>query len=201
MGADKNTYNYLTDETLLHEIQADATSKTDEITMSSTFLSKINCGNNLCSHRTFIVSGWAKANSAFVAERGEIETEANENQQNNSKSNQNLATSNGWLAESSEQENTLQMSNYISSRRFEIKVVVEYADKTETFSNNFDWRNTNWQFTSVPITLKNKQVVAIKCYIDYSNNTGKILYKDPKRRYGQKLCFNLRVFSIWQTSS
>lgn len=209
LGADKTTYNYLTDETLLHEIQADATSKTDEITMSSTFLSKINSGDNLCSHRTFIVSGWAKANSAFVAERGEIETEANENQQNSSKSSQNLATSNGWLAEGSEQENTLQMSNYISSRRFEIKVVVEYADETETFSNNFDWRNTNWQFTSVPITLKNKQVVAIKCYIDYSNNTGKILYKDPDFREGdfecnlfddeKRLTKSYSGHSIWQT--
>ena len=209
LGADKTTYNYLTDETLLHEIQVDATSKTDEITMSSTFLSKINSGDNLCSHRTFIVSGWAKANSAFVAERGEIETEANENQQNSSKNNQNLTTSNGWLAESSEQENTLQMSNYISSRRFEIKVVVEYADETETFSNNFDWRNTNWQFTSVPITLKNKQVVAIKCYIDYSNNTGKILYKDPDFREGdfecnlfddeKRLTKSYSGHSIWQT--
>ena len=65
MGADKNTYNYLTDETLLHEIQADATSKTDEITMSSTFLSKINSSDNLRSHRTFIVSGWAKANGVL----------------------------------------------------------------------------------------------------------------------------------------
>lgn len=209
LGADKTTYNYLTDETLLHEIQADATSKTDEITMSSTFLSKINSGDNLCSHRTFIVSGWAKANSAFVAERGEIENEANENQQNSSKSNQNLATSNGWFASNSEQENTLQMSNYISSRRFEIKVVVEYADETETFSNNFDWRNTNWQFTSVPITLKNKQVVAIKCYIDYSNNTGKILYKDPDFREGdfecnlfddeKRLTKSYSGHSIWQT--
>lgn len=209
LGADKTTYNYLTDETLLHEIKADATSKTDEITMSSTFLSKINSGDNLCSHRTFIVSGWAKANSAFVAEHGEIETEANENQQNSSKSNQNLTTSNGWLAESSEQENTLQMSNYISSRRFEIKVVVEYADEIETFSNNFDWRNTNWQFTSVPITLKNKQVVAIKCYIDYSNNTGKILYKDPDFREGdfecnlfddeKRLTKSYSGHSIWQT--
>ncbi|MBO5102967.1 MAG: hypothetical protein J6C13_02625, partial [Clostridia bacterium] len=69
-------------------------------------------------------------------------------------------------------------SDEIMSRKFELKVLVAYTDTTsQTFSKNFDWMNTGWQYCAVPIILdKTKTIENITSTIDYSNNTGEICF-------------------------
>ena len=70
-------------------------------------------------------------------------------------------------------------AQYVLNRKFCFKIVVNYADGSlEEFSQNFDWRNTGWQYCSQVVKLKNKQVVAITGIVDYSNNTSEILFSN-----------------------
>ena len=71
-------------------------------------------------------------------------------------------------------------------RKYQLKAVVTGTDETQTqiqrtFSNNYDWMNTNWQMCAVGIDLS--EFVTITSFIitfDYSYNTGIASYLNPK---------------------
>lgn len=119
--------------------------------------------NNIdCSHKTFVLSGWAKANSAPL--------------------NQN--------------------------RKFELHAEITYTDgSSDSFSQSFDSRNTDWQYCALPIILKNKSIANFKGCIDYSNNTGTINFTDLELKQGdfEKIEINNNIkikttgHSKWQT--
>ncbi len=148
----------------IHTILAEKENKTNEMSVSETYLNKINNDNTICSHKTFVVSGWAKADSAYVLEDENYEANPNS---------------------SAEVIITENQKSYLKTRKFEIRVEVEYVDSEKNvFSKSFDWRNTEWQYCSLPLRLKEKQVASIKCHIDYTNNTGTIEYSDLELKEG-----------------
>ncbi len=89
-----------------------------------------------------VLSGFAKANSLFVVNLDNTDNEISD------------------------------FPTYLQNRKFELRAEISYSDGTKaTFSKNFDYKNTDWQFVCVPVTLdKSKVVTEIKCYFDYSNN-------------------------------
>lgn len=144
----------------IHTIPANEPNKCDEMTMSKENIIKLNSSNSTCTHKAFVVSGWAKANSAFIPENRDIN----------------------------------------NSRKFALKVEIEYADgKIKEFSNNFDWRNTDWQYCSTWVKLENKEVKSIKCYIDYSDNTGEIKYTDLEFKEADYELVNYNEFNLPNT--
>ena len=128
------------------ETNADLGQQRDCIVMSGEMLKHINLSYKNCNHKTYMVCGWAKADSAFVL------TDENEND----------------------------FADYIQNRKFELRVETTYHDNTVvSFKQAFDWRNTEWQYCAVPVRIDSTKVVDdIKCYIDYSGNTGKLEYTD-----------------------
>ncbi len=162
-------YSYITCEKF-HTISSDESNKVDEMKMSENFIKKINGSENDCSHRTFIVSGWAKADSAFVFEDAEISS--------------GLQTENDKTSNSvNDVENEYEKLR--KTRRFGISVWVEYADgETKSFYASFDWRNTEWQYLSLPIRLEPKEVKKVKCFANYTNNIGSISYTDFEFKEG-----------------
>lgn len=152
-GVEPYSYSYDNADNNLFEISSTITTKTDEVIMSDNYLAQLNNNINLCSHRTFIVSGWAKANSSFIV---------------------------------NDEDKTY--PSYVTNRKFRIKVVVQYQNESDEFSTNFDWRNTDWQYDSVEVVLRNENIVSIKCYIDYSNNSGNIKYTDLQFKQGDFEC-------------
>jgi len=118
--------------------------------ISKSMIKKINEENG-CGHKVYIANMWAKADSAYVADYDEIDI-----------------------------EDKLQLEKNGQLRGFDLNVVVEYIDgECERFKQNFDWRNTEWQYCSLPVVLKDKQVERIKVNFNYQNNVGNVEYKDP----------------------
>ena len=128
-----------------------------EIPINKSQLQLLNCGT-----RCYILSAWAKADSAFVLS-------ADEKNQNDLDEiiNNNL-------------------TKYRKNRKFELRAVLSIkptnAETTEqendkspinkSFSRSFDWMQTNWQYCELPIVLEeNETVVDGHLYFDYTNNT------------------------------
>lgn len=68
-------------------------------------------------------------------------------------------------------------NEFYKNRKFELRAVVHYEDEENArapVSQSFDWRNTNWQYCTLPIELEKTNVKKITCYFDYSNNTNTI---------------------------
>lgn len=140
---------------------AGQTDKTDLVVMSDAMLARledlrvldetdsIDEIKNYCSHRTFMVSGFAKASSLFV-----VSDDSDDYAEN------------------------------VKARKFAIEVKVTYADgDIDPFEKSFDWTIKNkWQYCSVPVTLKDKEVSKVECRIDYSNNNGDVEYSDLQFR-------------------
>lgn len=115
-----------------------------------------------------ILSGWAKADSAWVDRRCTSYNLDINNQQINTDYFHNLITSDNDL--------------YRINRRFEIKAKLTYEHKISENSNeeyeeelycSFDWMNTNWQYCAFPITIKEEPdyiLKSIEVYFDYINN-------------------------------
>ena len=128
------------------EANADLKQQIDCIPMSENMLKHINLSYKNCNHKTYMVCGWAKADSAFVI------TDENQND----------------------------FADYIKNRKFKLRVEITYHDDTkDSMEQAFDWRNTEWQYCAVPVRIDSTKIVdSIKCYIDYSGNTGKLEYTD-----------------------
>ena len=168
-GVDDSSYQYQT-HAVFHQMDETISSKVDSMTMSDENLNLINnlLTNVDCVHNTFVISGWAKADSARIV------------------------------------EDNIYVENYLKDRKFEIKIIVHYSDEEtarDPVTQSFDWRNTEWQYCSVPIILENKQIQSIECVIDYSNNTGSIKYSDLEFREGNfsKVSYDYLDRAILQT--
>jgi len=148
LGSDAVSYSYEV-ENNTHSIPASAERKVDFMSMSSLNIHRINNSEDICEHRCFMLSGFAKADSAFII---------------------------------TEEEETF--PSYVSARKFEIRAEIKYAgeDEIKAFSQSFDWRNTDWQYCSLPLVLENRAVESITCYLDYSNNLGQIEFTDLEFR-------------------
>ena len=120
------------------------------VCLSEDMLPKIN--DISCSHKTFVLSAWAKADSAFVISDEEI----------------------------------AKFPDYIKNRKFEIRAEITYTDGTTDTSQHqvFDWRNTEWQYCALPITLADKTIAKMECFVDYTNNTNTIYFTDLELKEG-----------------
>ncbi len=129
----------------------------DNINLLNSDLASNDPQDEICLHRTFVVSGWAKAENASFTLTDEIQKDENGNDI---------------------------YADYIKNRKFEINVKVKYAtaseseEDVETFSRPFDWRNTEWQYCALAFTLKYKTIQSIECSVDFSENTGDIIFTD-----------------------
>ncbi len=121
-------------------------SQSASISMSELNLSELNTKLTSNKIENMVLTGWAKANSAFVK-------------------NPNL------VDKFNDEE--ISYPSYINNRKFELRISIKYSDETDPqiLSKQFDWMNTEWQYCSLPIKLKPKQIESISCYFDYSNNT------------------------------
>ena len=146
-GTDTIPYKYKVCEKF-HTIESSAQNKKDSVVISDDNL--IKCNAPSCNHKIFILSGWAKADSAYITD---------------------------------EQD---ECSEYIKQRKFELQAEVTYNDNTtEFFHKSFDWRNTQWQYSALPIKLATDKIVTkLECFMDYSNNTGSISYTDLELKEG-----------------
>ena len=119
-----------------HSFDSESAELKDYVEVDSQVLSEINDEGSL------VLSGFAKANSLFVVNLDNTESDISD------------------------------FSTYLQNRKFELRAEVTYTDGSMTsFSKNFDYGNTDWQFASVLVPIdKNKEVSKIKCYFDYSNN-------------------------------
>lgn len=147
-GVDSIPYSYKICEKF-HTLDANSTDKFEQVYMSNRMKDKINLSYKDCNHKAYMLSGWAKANSAYIDE--------------------------------SENTEDTTPATYLENRKFELRIEVSYlnCDKPQIEKKSFDWRNTDWQFCSVPIYISSDRIVSdIKCIIDYSNNTGKIEFTD-----------------------
>lgn len=140
-----NTTNIDSNTTKFHSLKAG--NEKAIISLSTIMLEKLK-NDNQYKNNTYLVSGWAKADSSFILT----------------------------------DENVEDYPNYDQKRKFAIEVSVKYRNKTEAeplISKTFDWRNTQLQYCSVPITLKSiQEIESITCYINYSNNTGNIIFSN-----------------------
>lgn len=139
-----------------YKIKESETTKVMNVSMSlknkQILNNEVEGDETICLHRVFMVSGWAKANSAFVI-----------------------------IDEKTKDENNKNIyPDYINNRKFEIRAEITYQNDTNIrkFARQFDWRNTEWQYCSLPLILENKTIESINCYIDYSGNTGDISFTD-----------------------
>ena len=111
-----------------------------------------------------VLSGWAKADAAWVARK---------NTDYCGKCEEN--TSNNEL----EQLLLDNMDTLKASRRFELRAELTYMnnsqEKTVEQYCSFDWMNTDWQYCAFPVTISEDpqdELKTIKVYFDYSNNIG-----------------------------
>ena len=145
--------SYLMTETGVHTFTNN--NQSASITVSESSLSEINEKILDKTLENITLSGWAKANSAFVKNPNVIEKFNDED---------------------------IEYSSYINNRKFELRVEINYIDETETqiLTKQFDWMNTEWQFCSLPIKLKPKQISSITCYFDYlfNTNTSSVQFSD-----------------------
>ncbi len=147
-GADTIPYSYKICEKF-HSLDDNSINKFEQVYMSKKMKNKINLSYKDCNHKAYMLSGWAKANSAYIAEKENIEDKT--------------------------------PTTYLEKRKFELRIEVTYLNDNEPQieKKSFDWRNTDWQFCSVPIYINSDKIVSeVKCIIDYSNNTGKIEFTD-----------------------
>lgn len=139
-----------------YEIKESETTKAISVLMTPISIDELNKelvnNESNCSHRAFMVSGWAKADSAFVI----TDEQTKDNNGNNI------------------------YPDYINNRKFEIRAEITYQNDANIrkFARQFDWRNTEWQYCSLPLILEDKTIESINCYIDYSGNTGDIIFTD-----------------------
>ena len=120
-----------------HSFNSESAELKDYVEVDSQALSQINDNEG-----SLVLSGFAKANSLFVVNLDNTESEISD------------------------------FPTYLQNRKFELRAEVTYTDGSMTsFSKNFDYANADWQFASVLVPIdKNKEVSKIKCYFDYSNN-------------------------------
>ena len=82
-------------------------------------------------------------------------------------------------------DETADFAQYIKDRKFQLKAQVLYTGNATPaeFTKQFDWRNTDWQYCALPITIDPLQSVqSITCQIDYTGNTGNISYTNLQLR-------------------
>lgn len=147
-GADAIPYSYKICEKF-HTIDAISTDKLEKVYMSEKMKEKINLSYKDCNHKAYMLSGWAKANSAYIDEKENTEDK----------------TPTTYLDK--------------RKFELRIEVTYLNFDKPQIEKKSFDWHNTDWQFCSVPIYINSDRIVSeVKCIIDYTNNTGKIEFTD-----------------------
>ena len=131
------------------------------ISMSELNISELNTQLTSKKIENMVLTGWAKANSAFVK-------------------NPNVADKFN--------DEEISYPSYIDNRKFELRISIKYSDEQtpQILSKQFDWMNTEWQYCSLPIKLKPKQIESISCYFDYSNNTNtaNVQFTDLELREG-----------------
>ena len=111
------------------------------------------------NHKYFVISGWAKANSASIESH------------NDSRYGRKFQY----------KVNIKGIREYTDSQGV---VINESFESTE--SRDFDWMNTQWQYCSVGFSLRKiKSISSIKIYFEYVNNTGTALITNPKLQIGK----------------
>ena len=147
--------NYLTPKNLTNNILVfkNGSSKMEmEISANS-----LKDDNGIINETDYILSGWAKANSAFVYRR--CTSYSKDNVEENLNKNEFVD-----LVEETTNKN----------RRFELRAELYYLDESiEEQYCSFDWMNTNWQYCAFPVTInENKKdlLKSIKLIFDYSEN-------------------------------
>ncbi len=113
----------------------------------------------------FILSGWAKADAAWVDRRAT-------DYSNNDVIDISL---DGGETTKIIRENLDQVKQ---NRRFELRAELTYSNNgiTKTIEQycSFDWMNTDWQYCALPVTLSedpNDILIGLKVVFDYSYNT------------------------------
>ena len=141
-----------------HELTAKPTAtNSDSMEIDATNLAKIKENEQISS---LVLSGWAKADSAFVINEdedyGDIVFPA-------------------------------YLQNRKFELRAEVTYNVNDQPKTVSYRKSFDWMNTDWQYCSVYLPLAyndngfiytKSDITSIKFYFDYSYNTGNALYTE-----------------------
>lgn len=110
--------------------------------------------------KDFVLSGWAKADSACV------------NRRHTDYCNQCGIDE---VLDETEKIYYDCADNIQLNRRFELRAELQYADRTETQYVSFDWMQTDWQYCAVPVAISENpedQLKGIKIFFDYSYNTG-----------------------------
>lgn len=144
------TFYELPKDTGIYPIPESKTNKKFEIPINSSQLQLLNYGT-----RCYILSAWAKADSAFVLVSGQDKEHPSEIDN---------------LIENNLTENR-------KNRKFELRaeLTVKLPDGTtepKSFSRSFDWMQTNWQYCELPIHInENETVIDGHLYFDYTNNT------------------------------
>ncbi len=106
--------------------------------------------------RNLIFAAWAKAQSAFIRSD----------------------RSSGYGDDIFENYNIDSFDPYKRDRKFGIRAEIKYEGyELETMETTFDWYNTAWQFTALPIRLlKDRKLESITLYLDYTNNINSVLF-------------------------
>lgn len=106
--------------------------------------------------RNLIFAAWAKAQSAFIRSD----------------------RSSGYGDDIFENYNIDSFDPYKRDRKFGIRAEIKYEGyEPETMETTFDWYNTAWQFTALPIRLlKDRKLESITLYLDYTNNINSVLF-------------------------
>ena len=141
-----------------HELTAKPTAiNSDSMEIDATNLAKIKENQQISS---LVLSGWAKADSAFV------------------------------INEDEDYEDIVfpaYLQNRKFELRAEVTYNVNDQPKTVSYRKSFDWMNTDWQYCSVYLPLAyndngfiytKSDITSIKFYFDYSYNTGNALYSE-----------------------
>ena len=92
----------------------------------------------------YVLSGFAKADSGYIVSSDDIETSLEET-----------------------------FDSYRKQRKYELRVVLEYFDQTKEFAESFDYKNKEYQYTALGVTIDNKESLQrIRVIFDYTNNIG-----------------------------
>lgn len=126
-----------------------------------------------------ILSGWAKADSAWVDRRCTSYNSVINIEKNDSDFFENIMFSN--------------VDEYRSERRFELKAILRYVhgetneEKIVEQYCSYDWMNTKWQYCAFPITINeilNYELASIEVCFDYSNNIGEAQFTNMELKIG-----------------
>lgn len=152
-----------------------------ELVLCDEMIDKINSG----TATDFVLSGWAKADSAWASRRltdycknGDCED----------------------ISDESELDRLLKQSsdNLKDSRRFELRAEITFKNRTTNETTrtvcqacSYDYLNTNWQYCALPVCIEpteDESVASVKAIFDYSYNTGtakifKIMLQEGKWQY------------------